>query len=434
MLCTCLLCQGRILFAQQDSLHLSISILFELALERNKDIKLSTAYLSRAHSVVQDKKNSKLPLVGFSASAGYLSDVGVLGLGTMPTGYYAMPHFSNSFSLQASLLLYSGGRLRTDIDIALLERNLAALQIDKDIQAVKLILVGYYLDLYQLYQQQKVYENNIAISTELLEKVSTRYQTGVALKSDKIRNELMVSTFKLALSRLLEQIEIVNNNLLATLSLPDNTIIVPNTEIKIPDKITQLLSVSGYVQLNSLNNNIELRALEIKNGIAEEKLKAVRAINLPEVSLFLSGALNRPYTFDIPAKDIYANTNAIGVKVNIPISNLYLSKKKIEIASTDIEISRLSKKQTEEHVNRDLKNDYIKYREAYRQLSTLYKQQELADENYRRITENYMEQLALNTEVMDASNQKLEADLLVSQAKVEIIFNYYKLLKTLGEL
>ncbi|AIM37024.1 hypothetical protein KO02_10205 [Sphingobacterium sp. ML3W] len=413
-----------------------MSNLFELAMERNRDIKLSTAYLSRATSVVQDKKNNRLPVVGLSASAGYLTDVGVLGLGTMPTGYYDMPHFSNSFSLQASLLLYSGGRLSTDIDIAQLERNMATLQIEKNKQSVKLILAGYYLDLYQLYQQKKVYENNIAISKELLEKIDTRYQSGVALKSDKIRNELLVSTFELALSRLWERIQIVNNNMLATLSLPDNTVIVPDTDIEIPDKIVQLLSSSKleHLQGNSLKNNIEARESEIKNVIADEKLKLARSSNRPEVSLFLSGAVTRPYTFDIPAKDIYANTNAIGVKVNIPISNLYLSKKKIEIATTDIEISHISKKQTEETVRRDLKNNYIKCREAYRQLSTLYKQQELADENYRRITDNYMEQLALNTEVMDASNQKLDASLRVTQAKVEIIFSYYKLLKTLGEL
>ncbi|WP_286842383.1 TolC family protein [Sphingobacterium sp. UBA7631] len=184
-----------------------------MTMEKNREIKLSKAYLSRAESVVQDKKNNRLPTASFAASAGYLTDVGVLGLGTMATGFYPMPHFSNSYAMQASVYLYTGGRLTADINIAELERELAALNIQKNSQSVKLIIAGYYLDLYQLYQQKKVYEKNIVLGKELLEKINSRYQTGIALKSDRIRNELLVSTFELALANLKEHITIANNNI-----------------------------------------------------------------------------------------------------------------------------------------------------------------------------------------------------------------------------
>lgn len=435
-LCTCFLLQGTRLFAQPDSLRLSINSMFNLALENSREIKLSKAYLSRAESIIEDRRNNRLPGVGLTASAGYLSNVGVLGMGNMPSGFYPMPHFSNSYALQANALLYAGGRIDADVDIANLEGALASLDIRKNTQSVKLVLVGYYLDLYEMYQQKKVYENNISLSRELLAKINARYESGVALKSDRIRNELLVSSFELALSRLMDHIQIITNNIVTALALPDHMVVVPEENIEVPGEIEKLLlsETQEDMKQSALKNNPQNREADLKVTIANKKLKLTRSSNYPEVSLFLSGALSRPYTFDIPAKDIYSNTNAVGIRVNIPVSSLYLARKKMNIAARDIAISRLNKELIEETIARDGKNDYIKCREAHSQLQTLFKQQELADENYRRITDNYMEQLALNTEVMDASNQKLEADLRVSRAKVQIVYTYYQLLKTLGDL
>ncbi len=425
-----------LLFAQQDSLRLSLNKVFEIALENNREIKLSTAYLSRSEIVTADKKNNRLPNIGFSASAGYLTDVGVLGLGNLPDGFYAMPHFANTYALQASMMVYAGSRTNTEINITKLESSLAALSLQKNTQSIKLIVIGYYLDLYQLYQQKKVYEKSILLSKELLSKINDRYSEGIALKSDRIRNELLLSTFELALSKLLDHLQITNNNMLAALALPENAVIIPDDTLEIPVQLQRFLFQTSEEELKNMamNGNLEIREAGVKIDIASKQLKVVRSYNYPEVSMFLSSALNRPYTFDIPAKDIYANNNSVGLKVNIPIGNLYLSKKKINIASKDISISRTSKELVEQNLNRDVKNNFIRCRESYNQLQTLYKQQELANENYRRITDNYMEQLALNTEVMDASNQKLDADLRVTQAKIEIIYTYYQLLKTLGEL
>lgn len=422
--------------AQSDSLQLSLKKVFDIALEKDRDIKLSTEQLLKADLNVSDKTNSKLPNVGFSASAGYLTNVGVLGLGNMADGFYDMPHFANSYALQASLLIYAGDRIKTDINISKLERDLAALSVQRNEQNIKLILAGYYLDLYQLYQQKTVFEKNIVLSKELLKKINDRYTEGIALKSDKIRNELLLSTFELSLTKLLDQIRITNNNLITTLDLTENTIIVPDRGVEIPLELQDLLIDQKIEELKAeaLKANPDSRESETKVDIAAKRLKMVRSLNYPELSVFFSGTMNRPYTFDIPAKDIYANNNTLGVRVNIPIGNFYLTKKKIEMAAKDINIAKQSQEIVTRNLSRDVKNNFIRCKQAFDQMQTLYKQQELADENYRRISDNYVEQLALNTEVMDATNQKLDADLRMSQAKVQILYSYYQLLKTLGEL
>lgn len=51
----------------------------------------------------------------------------------------------------------------------------------------------------------------------------------------------------------------------------------------------------------------------------------------------------------------------------------------------------------------------------------------LADENYG-VTENrYKNEMALLTDMLDASNTKLSADLGLVNARVNILYNYYKM-------
>lgn len=422
--------------AQTDSLKLTLNQIYDLAVDRNLQLQLDASYLQKAELNIIDKKNNKMPSVGFSATAGYLSNVGVLGLGNMPDGFYPMPHFANSYALQASLLLYGGNRINSEIDISNFEKNLAEVNIHKNTQNVKLLLAGYYLDLYQLYQQSKVYRKNIELSKELLWKINDRYAAGIALKSDRIRNELLLSRYELSLSQVNDRMAMVNNKILGALDLPENSVVIPEGNVEIPLEVKELLfgTTSENLKSEALQNSPESKEAATKIAISTSKLKLTHSYTAPEISLFLSGALNRPYTFDIPAKDIYANNNSVGIKVNIPIGNMLVSKNKIEMAEKDLDISKKSQHLIEKNLSTEINNNLINCRAVYSQLETLYKQQELANENYRRITDNYIEQLALNTEVMDAANQKLEADLRVSDAKVQIVFAYYQLLKTMGKL
>ena len=59
---------------------------------------------------------------------------------------------------------------------------------------------------------------------------------------------------------------------------------------------------------------------------------------------------------------------------------------------------------------------------------------ELAQQNYQVVNNRYLNGLALITDMLDASNQKLNAELQVVNAEINILFNYYQLKKTVGSL
>ncbi|MFA6884627.1 MAG: TolC family protein, partial [Paludibacteraceae bacterium] len=57
-----------------------------------------------------------------------------------------------------------------------------------------------------------------------------------------------------------------------------------------------------------------------------------------------------------------------------------------------------------------------------------------ATQNYEVVNNRYINDLALITDMLDASNSKLESELLMANARINILFNYYNLKRISGTL
>ena len=76
--------------------------------------------------------------------------------------------------------------------------------------------------------------------------------------------------------------------------------------------------------------------------------------------------------------------------------------------------------------------EYIRYREEREQLQTRLKNVELARQNHEVVRHRYYNELALVTDLLDADNARLQADVELANSRVSIIFSYYKLLYLTG--
>ncbi len=59
---------------------------------------------------------------------------------------------------------------------------------------------------------------------------------------------------------------------------------------------------------------------------------------------------------------------------------------------------------------------------------------ELANENYTVVNDRYLNQLALITDMVDAANMKLDAELSEVDARINIAYQYYKIKFVAGKL
>ncbi|MDE7338721.1 MAG: TolC family protein, partial [Bacteroidales bacterium] len=78
--------------------------------------------------------------------------------------------------------------------------------------------------------------------------------------------------------------------------------------------------------------------------------------------------------------------------------------------------------------------DYIRYMEAFQALNTQQKSVELAERNYRTTATRYAADMALITDMLDAANARLDAEQQLVNARIDIIYYYYKLLFTTGKI
>ena len=67
-------------------------------------------------------------------------------------------------------------------------------------------------------------------------------------------------------------------------------------------------------------------------------------------------------------------------------------------------------------------------------VETLKKNVQLANENYEVVEKRYRNDIALVTDMIDASNQLLDAELQLVNAQINVIYKYYQLKNTSGNL
>ena len=80
-----------------------------------------------------------------------------------------------------------------------------------------------------------------------------------------------------------------------------------------------------------------------------------------------------------------------------------------------------------ENVEKNVQVGYVNFLTSFKEVETQQKQIELATQNYDVVQNRYQNQLALLTDMLDASSMKLSADMALVNAQISLLYNYYKL-------
>lgn len=428
VLCALLWAEGS--YAQKSYL-LTLEQMFSLADENSKALKVEDAAVIEAQQGVKVAKNGYLPDIGISLSASYLGN-GYLTDRNFSNGQNVkMPHFGNNFAIEATQLIYGGGAVTNGVVLAKLKEEMACVNREAARSRIHFMLTGFYLDLYKLQNILKVYDKNIELAKMVIEDTKARNAAGVALPNDITRYELQLKNLELARRRVANSIEILNYDLVTMLGLPaDTQIILDSTLI---ERAIPTQSMAYWQQLAQTDAHaVKQSALAIKMGERGEKL--ARSERLPKIAFIAANHFDGPITIEVPVINKNFNYWYVGVGVSFNISSLYKANKRIKQAQYSTALYRRRYDDALEQTSIAVQSDYTKYLEAYDEVATLEKSLQLATENYAVIENRYRNDIALVTDMLDASNQLLDAELQLANARINVIFNYYKLKNTSGNL
>lgn len=421
VLCSAVLC-SQYLCAQSRTM--GIEEMFRLADENSKSIQTYRTGKEVADENLKATKAQRLPDISASLSGSYWGNGKLWDRDFSNATKIDMPHWGNNFALEAQQVVYAGGAISSGIELAELEKQLAEMDWQKNRQDIRFLLVGHYLNLYKLHNQIEVLHKNLELTDQLIANMQARLEEGTALENDITRYELQRETLRLQLAKVEDACKIANHQLVITLHLPEGTVVQPDTTLN--DSRIQTLSEVNWQEL-AAQNNLNLQQAETGIKVNRQRVKMERSERLPKISLVAAEHLDGPITIEVPVLDNNFNYWYVGVGVKYNISSLFKNNRKLKAARLNVRKAQETYELAQEQTNHAVQESYVNFLTSFTDLRTQQKSVELADQNYSVTSNRYQNDLALLTDMLDASNMKLSADLGLVNARINVIYNYYKM-------
>ena len=424
----------------QTERKMTVDELFQLVESNSKTLRQEKISVEFAKKGIEAARSARLPELTASASVSMNGDVVMMDRDFTNAHGFAAPRWGNSLALEAQQVVYAGGAIDAGIALATLQHQQAQVDEQQRRQQQRFLALGQYLEIFKLKNREQVVRQNIDLTQRLINDIQAKHEQGMALKNDVTRYELQMETLRLNLKKLQDQRGILNHQLCNQLGI-DGEIIPSLTTDPMPEQSSPIRSLSPKGegsemswQNRALTTAPSIQKAEIGQKIASQQLRLAKSEMRPKVAMVAADNFNGPFTYDIPPIDKNFNFWYVGVGVKYPISSLFKQTKKVQQARIHTRQAEQSYTVAAEQLNNQVQQAYTYYQQAFVELETQQKSVQLAQQNYQVVNDRYLSQLALITDMIDASNIKLDAELKEVDARIGIIFAYYRLKYISGTL
>lgn len=422
---------GAVRAVGQTAEVMPIETLFEIAETNSAQLRPSFAAEEEARRDISVARSGRLPDISASLSLSYIGDGFTTKRDFSDYQKAPIPHLGTGLEVSITQPVYTGGAVTKGIEMARHKSTAARYATELQRDNIRFRLTGFYLDLYKYHNLRAVVENNLAQARKVLAEMEARHAQGVVLQNDITRYELLVSDLELQLIKIDNTLDILNRDLVVTAGLPGETVILPDTTIL---ERSLPMAGEGWWQQEAASNSPSLQLARTGVDISRTAEALVKSERLPKIGLQAAWNLNGPILVEIPPINRNLSYWYVGVGVSYNLSSLFKSNKSLarSRAATQTAIDRLDA--TAESVSLEVRAEHIRYLEAYEELKTQQKSVELALRNYRTVATRYGAGMALITDILDAANAQLDAEQRLVNARINIIYYYYKLLFISGKI
>ncbi|MFV0583474.1 MAG: TolC family protein [Parabacteroides gordonii] len=413
----------------QQAYSLTLDELFRLGTENS--LRLQATRMQEVIAADKEKtaQTSRLPDISIGATTGYIGRPTVFRRGLSQPVHPDMPDWSHNYNVEVTQPIYRGGKIHYTIKRSSLEKQIAALNSTNDKAEIKLLLLGQYMDLFSLYKQKEVFARNVEESARRLEDIRRLKKEGIVTRNDELRSELQLTNDQLAYREANDNIAIVSQQLDVVLGLDETLLLQPDTGLLYT--AVSLESSDEYVR-QAYENYPELQIARYNTRLAENDIRLSKADYLPSLSLRAANTLARPLSTTM--EDMFSNNWNIALSLSYNLSSLYQNKHKVHEARQYVNIRKNREEQVRQDIRVNVKSAWIKHHEALDRVEALLLSVRQAEENYRIVRNRYLNQLSILTDLLDASSIRLEAELQLTNARTEVIYSYYQLMRSCGNL
>jgi outer membrane protein TolC len=226
-------------------------------------------------------------------------------------------------------------------------------------------------------------------------------------------------------------IAIANQKLNIVIGLPDHETVNPYQEMD--PVLFDLKSYEDYLEIAE-KNSYEYHISEKTVALRKIELKSVKANVKPKIGVSGEFYLANPQIFLYPYSPSNYTLGIFGVRASIPLSELFVNKPKVSVAKLNLEKEELEHHHTDDKIREQVYENYLRFKESILQIDVAKADIDQSAENARIVRQNYFNQTALITDLLDADVQLLQSRFAFASAKITAQIQYYQLQNILGTL
>lgn len=180
-------------------------------------------------------------------------------------------------------------------------------------------------------------------------------------------------------------------------------------------------------QRQAAEHHFGLKSAALAVDMSHTREQLVRSERLPKLALLAEDHLDGPITIGVPPINKNLNYWFVGVGVSYNFSSLYKSKKRLREAQLATTFANDRRTEAMQRVDDAVHAAYVGLGTARTALATCRKRVQLAAENYEIVAKRYQNGLAIMSDLTDAANVKLDAELSLENARINLVQCYYAL-------
>lgn len=431
----CLVLRTSLLSAQQSArttLPLSLQQVWQKSDVYSKAIQMQKVKVQRSKEEIRDAVTERLPELSVGGNFEQATNIPVYehGLFSTPTQHEVI-HTLYKIGADGYLNIYNGSKTNLKIAEEKTRDKIAIEQQNLTISDIRYRAAARYLEL----QRSLIFKNlmikDIADQEKQLAEIRQFLKNGVVLKSDVLRVELKLSRQKLSLVTIENDISLSNQKLNILIGEPDEQIVIPTDKTE-PDALT-LGTYESYLSL-AMAKSFQYRISAQETELKKIELKNVKANVSLKVGLYGDFYYANPQIFLYPYNPHLYSLGIAGVRASFPLSAIYLNRHKQKIAELELKDQELEHSDTEDNVRKQVKEAYLRYKQALIGIDVARVNVEQAKENYRIVNNTYFNQSSLITDLLDASVQLLQTRFDLATAEMAAGLQYYQLQNVVGNL
>jgi outer membrane protein len=303
----------------------------------------------------------------------------------------ALNNFATTFSV--TLPVFDSGQTWIGLGQAGLDKRAAAMAATRTRQEVIAETVIAYTGVQVARESLRVVEQALDTARENTKLVRSRLESGLVVKSDRLRAEVRVAELEQAQMEGRSQVEIAAAALNAAMGLPVETAFRLATPLEVGPEVQETLEIWT---LRALERRPDLEQVRYREKIAAEEVSKSKAAHLPSLHLLGNYQINSEDFSDT------AESYGVGATVRFNLFNGYNIQAKVEEARSGFRHAQAMSRQAELSVTVETKQAFLQAQSSWQRIGVARAAVSQAEEGLRIVRNRYENGLYTIVNLLDA--------------------------------